>query len=189
FQPELASDGYPLDALREKDHHIVDLSMNLARMIAGDCQASGERFDKMLLIPRGSYPPANTISRVFGFDASEILHAGITHYTDGETVGRKKFKYGQMPTPEEIAGQDLLVIEEVCDTGETLSHLYDLLALAGAGLVRTGVLHYKPGKSTTGFKPDWWAWETNEWIVYPWEPSEKHANTLGVSVKRRTLPS
>jgi hypoxanthine phosphoribosyltransferase len=168
-----AADGYPSDALRENWQSVNELAFVLADKIEGHCLETGEQFDKMVLIPRGSYPPANIISRRLGFNANHLLHMCMTSYADGEIERSGKFIYGQMPKPEEVDGFDLLVIEEVCDTGETLQHASDLLELAGAGLVRTAALHYKPTRSTTGFKPDWYANETDAWIVYPWEKDER----------------
>ena len=52
-----------------------------------------------------------------------------------------------------------LVIDDICDTGETLNFI-----LGGA---YTAVLHYKP---TAKHKPTFYAQEVgDEWIVYPWE--------------------
>jgi hypoxanthine phosphoribosyltransferase len=97
---------------------------------------------------------------------------GITSYPDGQIVAGSEFEYGQMPTPEEVRGYNLLIVEEVCDTGKTLQHAVELLELAGAGLIRTAVLHYKPEKTQTGFVPDWYADVTNKWVIYPWELHE-----------------
>ena len=182
---ELAADGYPVDALRENWHSANELSFELAQKIEDHCIRTGERFDKMILIPRGSYPVGNIVSRRLGFSADHILHMCMTTYRDGETESSGQFRYGQMPTPEDVKGLDLVIIEEVCDTGETLSHAEDLLRLAGAGLVRSGVLHFKPGKTTTGYTPDWFANTTDSWIVYPWEKDERIGQ--GSIVRRPTM--
>ena len=58
-----------------------------------------------------------------------------------------------------------LVIDDICDTGETLS-----LILGG---VYTAVLHYKP---TAKHRPTFYAQEVgDEWIVYPWERKDSEA--------------
>ena len=58
-----------------------------------------------------------------------------------------------------------LVIDDICDTGETLS-----LILGG---VYTAVLHYKP---TAKHTPTFYAQEVgDEWIVYPWERKDSEA--------------
>lgn len=165
--------GFPPDALRETWDTVHDKSITLADKIEAHCLATGEHFDFMVAIPRGSYGPANIVTREFGIEAPRLLHACLTSYKDGATERSSGFIIGQMPTPEQVRGQDLLIIEDVCDSGHTLTFLTTLLQLAGAGLVRTGVLHYKPTRSTTGFQPDWWVTETDNWVVYPWDTRKR----------------
>lgn len=179
-------DGYPKSAMRESWNNVYDLSLGLSNRINQHCRDTGERFDKMILIPRGALYPVNIVSRELGFTAEDIITMGIRSYKPGTTERDDMFEYGQMPSPKEVRGLDLLIVEEVCDTGHTLAHTYDLLELAGVGLVRTGVLHYKPGQSKTGFKPDWWMVETEEWIVYPWEKNE--ANGRHSLANRNLVP-
>lgn len=176
----------PDGKLYETWESVHDKSLELAHMIEADCVAGGEKFDVMLAVPRGSYYPVNIVSRELGFGSTDLLHASLSSYAVGETEREREFRLGQMPTPQEVAGRDILIIEEVCDTGHTLSYLYGLLELAGAGLVRTGVLHYKPGKTETNFVPDWFVHQTDQWIVYPWEPYETNGKTS--QVRRRQIP-
>jgi len=177
--------GIPADALRVRWDHANFLSVRLADMIEGHCVETGEQFDGMVVIPRGSYFPVNIVARRLGFTTIHMQHMGIGSYIPGTTKRSGKFEYGQMPSPEDINGKDWLIIEEVCDTGHTLTHAVDLLKLAGASLIRTGVLHYKPGKNETGFVPDWIpSPPTDEWIVYPWEVDERIG--LSSTVRRKS---
>jgi len=58
-----------------------------------------------------------------------------------------------------------LVIDDICDTGETLNSIL--------GEIPTAVLHYKP---TAKHKPTFYAQEVgDEWIVYPWERKDSEA--------------
>lgn len=159
----------PDDALRETWDSVYDKSVQLAQLIEQHCHKTGEQFDLMLVVPRGAYYPANIVSRELGFDAVHILSASIGSYKGTE---QGEFEFGQMPVPEQVRGKDLLIIEEVCDTGKTLDYVYKYLKDNGAGLIRTGVLHYKPGQSQSGFRPDWSVETTDKWIVYPWELHE-----------------
>lgn len=154
-------------------------------MVEQHCLDTGERFDALVVVPRGGYHVGNILSREFGFTATHLIHACLSSYDVGETQRRKGFEYGQMPTPEEVEGKDLLIIEEVVDTGNTLLHLRDLLKLAGAGIVRSAALHHKPGRSETGVVPDFFVEETDKWIVYPWEPNEQRGK---LSIVRKVLP-
>ncbi len=172
------------DTLRESWESVYEMSLQLAKRIEADCRARGEQFDALLVIPRGSYYPANIVSRELGFEAVDLLQACIGSYETGSTERATKFKLGQMPTEAMIRGKDILIIEEVCDTGHSLTFLADYLHEAGSGLVRTGVLHYKPGRNQTGFRPDWFIKETDQWIVYPWESSEERGQTSQVRRQR-----
>lgn len=162
----------PDDAYRLGWDDVLKQSVALADMIETSCKSSSEQFDIMVVIPRGSYYPANIVSRRLGFSGTDLVHACIGSYEASARQRSDKFRLGQMPPKEMVKHKDVLVIEEVCDTGQTLKFLTDWLREAGAGTVRTGVLHYKPSKSETGFVPDWYVGQTDKWIVYPWEGYE-----------------
>ena len=159
----------PADALVETWESIHKMSLDLAAKIEKHIHSTGEKFDAMIVVPRGSYYPANIVSRRLGFSANGLLHACLESYEQQGTKRLTDFKLGQMPTKAELAGKKLLIIEEVCDTGRTLSFLVKRFKSQGAVLIRSGALHYKPGLSQTGFVPDWFVIETDKWIVYPWE--------------------
>ena len=60
--------------------------------------------------------------------------------------------------------KDTLVVDDICDTGETLKNSIAMY---------TATLHYKP---TAGFTPDFYAKEVgSDWIVYPWERKDSDA--------------
>lgn len=162
----------PADAIRETWDSAYEKSIKLASMIDNHCRETGERFDVMVVVPRGGYYPVNIISRELGFGPTDLIHACIGTYKTASAT-RNNFELGQMPTAKQVAGKNILVIEEVCDTGHTLDFLTYYLKKAGAGLVRTAVLHYKPGKSETGYKPDWACETTEQWVIYPWEVHEQ----------------
>ncbi len=168
----------PANATRETWESVYDKSLQLAELISQHCQKTGERFDAIVVVPRGSYYPVNVISRELGFTATELLHACVESYGVGSTERQAKFKIGQMPTSRQIAGRNLLIIDEVCETGHTLQYLRERFMRQGATRVRSGVLHYKPGRSQTGFIPDWFVAKTAKWVVYPWEAHEVSGTTI-----------
>jgi hypoxanthine phosphoribosyltransferase len=65
--------------------------------------------------------------------------------------------------------KNILLVDEVADTGDTLQHAIDHVKALGAKGVRSAVLHYKP---TSIVKPDFFMVETSSWTVYPWENRE-----------------
>jgi hypoxanthine phosphoribosyltransferase len=175
--------GIPEDALRETWESVYEKSLELAARIEKHCRETGEQFDAIVVVPRGSYYPVNIVARELGFESVDLLHACVSSYVPVSTERKVDFTLGQMPTDDEVKGKNLLIIEEVCDTGHTMKFLNDRFMNQGATLVRTGALHYKPGKSETGFKPDWYGTETDKWIVYPWEIHDSNGKS---SMARRS---
>ena len=161
----------PDDARRLTWNEAYDLALKLAAQIEEHCIATGERFDGMVVVPRGGYNPASIVSYKLGFRSVDLQHACIGTYEANSTEAGD-YLFGQMPDPEVIKGKNWLIIDEVCDRGRTLEYLTNYLQKTGAAQVRTGVLHYKPGQSQTGFVPDWCVEQTEAWIVYPWELPE-----------------
>ena len=72
------------------------------------------------------------------------------------------------PGDEQLAGHDVLVVDEVWETGNTITAVTDLVRKAG-GRPTTAVLHYKPLRSRTDMTPDHYVFETDRWVVYPYK--------------------
>lgn len=171
----------PANAMKETWDSVYEKSVMLAERIAAHCAETGERFDAILVVPRGSYYPVNIVARELGFGATDLLHACVSSYMADSTARTPSFSIGQMPSAAEIRGKHLLIIEEVCDTGHTLDFLTKRFKEQGAALIRTGVLHYKPSKSETEFVPDWFVTQADDsWIVYPWEEHEQRGKQADV---------
>jgi len=76
-----------------------------------------------------------------------------------------------IPMAKGDIGPDTLIIDDICDSGETLDKFvkkYQTLYSFPFNL-KTAVLHYKP--HTSCFEPTLYAeeWKYNNWLVYPWE--------------------
>ena len=171
----LAEKGIPASAVHETWDGVIDKTRKLGQQILTSCDGRPpiEVYPKMIVLPRGGYYVANILSRVFRYSSIDLLHLSLTSYESGRTESSHEFAYGQMPTREEVEGLDLLVIDEVCDSGLTLAETSRLLSdERGAASVTTGVLHYKPDLSKNGFVPDFYVETTDKWVIYPWEPYE-----------------
>lgn len=55
----------------------------------------------------------------------------------------------------DVEGRDVLLLDDILDTGVTLSALYDRMKSRGARTVRTAVLLRKIGRQTVPFEPDY----------------------------------
>ena len=82
-----------------------------------------------------------------------------------------------IPMAKGDIGPNTLIIDDICDSGETLDKLvkdYQTLYAFPFNL-KTACLHYKP--HTSSFKPTLWAnqWSSNDWIIYPWERKDSES--------------
>jgi hypoxanthine phosphoribosyltransferase len=68
-------------------------------------------------------------------------------------------------TPD-VRGRDILVVDDIFDTGQTLSHLLDLLDELGPTSIRSAVLLRKEGRARVTRRPDYVGFEIpNRFVV------------------------
>lgn len=186
---DLQAMGIDANTKIETWESINQKSVKLAQMIIDSLKdaAPSELFDKVVTIPKGGLYPANIVTREIGCKGTDILSAAMGSYASGVDKRKNEISYGQMPTAEEVRGKNLLIIDEVCDSGKTLLDLVNKLKQMGATKVMTAVIHYKPGKSETGFVPDWFVKKTDSWVVYPWEISEYNGKNSKPKIMKNPL--
>ncbi len=137
---------------------VYNLTLQLSERIV----ASGFKPNVIVGIARGGWIPARILSDVLYMDTLQNIR--IEYYTDVGSKGKEP-KITQ-PLTGSMKGKNVLLIDEVADTGDTLQHAIDHIKNLGVKEVRSAVLHYKP---TSTVVPDYYMVETTSWIVYPWE--------------------
>ena len=119
--------------------------------------------DIVVGIARGGLPGGVLLSHLFDAEFNAIW---ATHYS-GEDRNEEVVveNYGLNGASED---QKILLFDDIVDTGETMDEIttkwdeQDSLDLN----YETASIHVKPH---SGFVPDYWIAETDDWIVYPWE--------------------
>jgi uncharacterized protein len=82
---------------------------------------------------------------------------------------------GQAPMrqdmPPEVRGRRILLVDDVCQSGNTLKLAQKEAKAAGAKAVRTATLLLRLGPTgkRLGVKPDYFAMETGDLVVFPWD--------------------
>lgn len=138
------------------------LAERLAQQLAGD-------YDVVLVITRAGVFPASFLSERLGL--RNITATSVVFYTDtGETLPQPRFL--NFPADEILRDRHVLIIDEVWDTGQTMAAVRRRVRQAG-GQPEVAVLHYKPTHSVVDDAPDYWAAETDQWVVYPWDPNRQ----------------
>jgi len=65
-----------------------------------------------------------------------------------------------------IEGRDVLVVEDIIDTGHTMAHVTDYLSTRGPARMKTIALLDKPARREVDFKADWTGFEIpDEFVV------------------------
>ena len=90
---------------------------------------------------------------------------------------------------KDLADCDILVVEDIIDSGRTLSYLTEYLAINGAHSVRTCTLLDKPERRTVEFVPDYvGAKVPDEFVVgYGLDYDEKYRSLPYVGILKRSI--
>lgn len=137
----------------------------LSERLADQIAESGFRPDIIVAVSRGGFDPARILSDELNIRSlaslQVIYYAGINERNDKPQV-----KY---PLNADISGLNVLVVDDVADSGNSLKVVKEYIDSLGPREVKMATLHHKPWSS---FEPDFYAESVDKWIIYPWEPRE-----------------
>ena len=128
-------------------------------------QLAGRQFDVMLAITRGGMVPAGMLA--YRLKLRDILVAAVEYYDETGHHGPRP-TFLQWPADPLLRGKQVLVVDEVWDSGTTIHAVTERVRQAG-GEPTTAVLHFKPARSVVSGRPDVYAVETDHWVVYPFK--------------------
>jgi len=144
---------------------IVITWQDLDGLVARLAEETGRDHDLVLAITRGGLVPAGMLA--YRLDMREILVAGVEFYrSEGGTHPAPVI--GHFPDAALLNGRHILVVDEVWETGETMTEVLARVRAAG-GTPVSAVIHYKPGRSRVAGSPDHWAATVDEWVTYPYK--------------------
>ena len=142
-----------------------DFTYQLLIELAEKIRKSNYRPDLILGISRGGWPPARVISDFL--ENPNIANIKVEFYTDVSKMSKEPIITQTISTP--VEGKNILLVDDVADTGKTLKLVYNKLIENNAKDIKVATLYYKP-KSI--FKPDFFMMNTKAWVVFPWERYE-----------------
>lgn len=120
--------------------------------------------DFIVGVARGGLVPAVKLSHMLG---AEFRTVHVKYYEGRKRLARPKLISDVGPLKGKV-----LVVDDVSDTGESLRFVVDRLAKRGAE-VKVATIACKP---CSKFKPDYFAFKTEKWIVFPWEVKESRGH-------------
>jgi len=134
------------------------LAMKVAEMIL----LSGLSFDLIVGIARGGWVVARMMSDFLSI--RRVASVVVEFYSDvGE---RMEEPVVTQPVSVDVAGKNVLLCDDVADSGHTLRVVMRHLKERGVGLLKVATLHLKPFSVVT---PDYYGEITDAWVIYPWE--------------------
>ncbi len=93
----------------------------------------------------------------------ELAFLAASSYGDGTESGQLEINF--LPTGNEIEGRNLLLVDDILDTGRTLHGLKQELTRRGAAEVRTCVFLDKPSRRSVSLEPDFRVFEVQNLFV------------------------
>jgi hypoxanthine phosphoribosyltransferase len=144
----------------------------LARQLFNLVKIDGYDPEIILGISRGGWIPARLLSDMFearylleGHKTSSILATMQIRFYTGIAETHTKPVIAQ-DVGVDIFQKKILLIDDLADSGESLRCALDYLKLKDPKEVRIGTLLYKPWSKV---KPEYYAEEATEWVVFPHE--------------------
>ncbi|XVU27233.1 phosphoribosyltransferase [Actinoplanes sp. CA-054009] len=130
----------------------------LSQQIAGD----GWRPSLILAVARGGLFAAGSIS--YALDIKNLHVINVEFYTGVDERLDTPVMLGPEPSIADMTGANVLIVDDVADTGETIKLVRDFCA-AHAAEVRTAVIYEKPH---TIVRCEYVWKRTEKWINFPW---------------------
>lgn len=132
----------------------------------GICKAlasSVAQFNPEVILPigRGGYYPGTLIAHLLQAEIYPVRISRRVH----DVV---KFAEPQwiVPPPEEVARHRVLIVDEICDSGETLLMVREKCLALGASQVKSAVLY---SHTPSVYVPDYIGIITDELLLNPWD--------------------
>ena len=158
--------------------------------LAGEIEATYRNCDRrlvMVVILKGSMPFAADLMKRLSLPL-EVEFMKVSSYGAG-TKTSGEIKVSLDLNRDDLQDIDLLIVEDIVDSGRTLSRLTQLLKHRNANSVRTCTLLDKPSRREVEFTPDFCGIAVpDEFVVgYGLDYEEKYRNLPFVGVLKREV--
>ncbi len=140
---------------------IYSMLLDLAQKIRRDNFSP----DIIVGVSRGGWIPARVLSDLL--ENPEIANVKAEFYLG--VAETKKTPVITQSVSVNVKGMNVLVVDDVSDTGKSLRLVKTHLLEQGARALKIATLYFKPWSITM---PDYYERTTSDWIIFPWERKE-----------------
>ncbi|MGM0371582.1 MAG: phosphoribosyltransferase [Halobacteriota archaeon] len=141
-----------------------DYIYGLTRDVAKQVRAADFEPDVIVALARGGWFAGRVLCDFLGLD--DLTSLKVEHYVG--TAAKSEEPEIRYPMPEgSVEGKDVLIVDDIADTGGSIEHAYEYVTDRNSGEVRTATLQLL---QTSEFEPDFIGERLSDWtwIVYPW---------------------
>ncbi len=149
--------AYELYTWKEFGEHVFEIAKQIVE--------HGDQFDRIVALAKGGTAIVRPIADLCGI--KELSSIQIEFYTSIEKTARTPVITQSLPV--KIKDERVLIIDDVADSGETLTLATNYIKQHGAVDIKTATLVSKPW---TKHSPDFTYYRTKAWIIFPWEIRE-----------------
>jgi len=150
-------------------------TLRLCRQI----KESGYLPDVIVVIARGGWVVGRVVSDVL--KVSDVASLGVKFYEDVNKKSKRPII--TQPLNVDVSEKNVLLLDEVVDTGKTLVLAHDHVKTMNPRQIKTAVLYKKPWSLV---KPNYYVREVDKWIVFPYELRETLESVMRIlGLKKR----
>lgn len=131
-----------------RNEKIQDRIKELGKTITEETRGKRPLF---LVVLNGAFPFASDLFRAVETDA-EITFVRLKSYEGTSTTGNVRKLMG---LTEDLKGRDVIVVEDIVDTGHTIARLLDELRTLEPASLKVATLLFKPESLQCDVKPDY----------------------------------
>ena len=152
----------------------------LCRNVSNEVKRDDFEPDVVVALARGGWFAGRCICDFLGLD--DLTSLKMEHYVGAaDKANEPQIRY---PMPEgSVEGKDVLIIDDIADTGGSIRRAEEYVEERDAGTVRTATLQLL---DTSEFDPDFVGerLETWTWVVYPWNFIEDMIDIIAGAMER-----
>ncbi len=141
-----------------------DYIYDLCRAVSQQVKAADFEPDVVVALARGGWFGGRCLCDFLGLD--DLTSLKMEHYVGtAQKADEPQVRY---PMPEgSVAGKDVLIIDDIADTGESIRHARNYVEDRDPAAVKTATLQLL---ETSEVEPDFVGERLDEWawVVYPW---------------------
>jgi hypoxanthine phosphoribosyltransferase len=140
----------------------------------------------LVVVLKGSFIFAADLARAIDLHNVRIDFLGVRSYGEGtETSGVVQIT---QDLSKPIAGEDVIIVEDIVDTGLTIAHLMDLFRTRQPRSVKVCALLHKPARARVDVKVDYLGFTIDDKFVvgYGLDFAERYRNLPYIGVVERS---